>query len=71
MSKFASYSDVLAEKFTSELLGVKKEKDDNDGITENVLTDSSLIIWAMVENHPELTRKPMTCSVEILIQNIG
>lgn len=62
---------MLAELFADKMLGLKKDKDDHNCITENALTDSSLIVWQLVEGAPSNPRKPITSSVEQLLENIN
>jgi len=52
VATFTMSPSLLADIFAEKLARIKKDKTENDYILENVVTDTSLIMWKVAEVSP-------------------
>ena len=62
--------DMLLEMFVKKVSKIEKEKDDNDFISENVVSDTSLLVWKLVSEGPSDPQHPISEAATKFVQSL-
>ena len=62
--------DMLMESFVKKVSNIEKDKTDNDFVTENVVSDTSLLVWKLASEAPSDPQHPILEAANKYIESI-